>query len=153
MKLRSLIASAILALCLTHTSGAHAQTRQTYIRPTYGRCVFPSSRLLASLVSQELKAQYFYMGYTNVWVVVKILEQRQPATQLTLKNVFGFELAAVDPANPTNVKIFANGNGTPIDMPCTMPVQISTQVYLTDLTGKQLTGSSTSTVVVEGAFN
>jgi hypothetical protein len=93
------------------------------------------------------------MGYTNVWVVVKILEQRQPATQLTLKNVFGFELAAVDPANPTNVKIFANAGGVPVDMPCAMPVQVSVQVYLTDITGKQLQGTSTSNLVVEGAFN
>ena len=153
MAIRTFIISlAIFGISLICGSGAEAQTPYT-LRPTYGRCVFPSARLLSSLVSQELKAQYQIGGYTNVWVVVKILEQRPPATQLTLKNVYGFQVAAIDPANPTKVAIFANADGVPIDMPCSMNVQISTQVYLTTFDGKQLQGTSTSTVLVAGAFN
>lgn len=152
MKIRTLITLAAIIISLLHASVTEAQT-PTSLRPTYGRCVFPSARLLSSLVSQELKGQYLRLGYSNVWVVVKILEQRPPATQLTLKNVFGFQLAAVDPANPTKVVIFANRDGVPVDMPCSMNVQISTQVYLTALDGKQLQGTSTTTVVVAGAFN
>lgn len=152
MKIRTLITLAAISVCLLCASVSEAQT-PTYVRPTYGRCVFPSARILSSIVSQELKAQYLRLGFSNVWVVVKILEQRPPATQLTLKNVFGFQLAAVDPANPTKVVIFANANGVPVDMPCSMNVQISTQVYLTSLDGKQLQGTSTSTAVVAGAFN
>jgi hypothetical protein len=153
MNIRALIITAVLAcsyFSLTTTS-AHAQT--TSRAPTYGRCVFPSSRILASTVSQELKAQYQKAGYTNVWVVVKVIEQRQPATQLTLRNIYGFQAAIPDPSNPTSVKIYANAGGVPIDIPCTTEVQISTQVYLTNPAGKQLQGTSTSTVVVEGAFN
>lgn len=150
MNFRGLIAPfVVLVFWLSCIGTAEAQST----RPTYGRCVFPSARLLSSLVSQELKAQYQKLGYSNVWVVVKILEQRPPAVQLTLRNVFGFQAAVVDPANPTNVKIFANANGVPIDMPCSLDVQVSTQVYLTSPTGAQLQGSSSSTVTVAGAFN
>jgi len=144
-----------LAVALVAVSGvvAEAQTSTTSPRPIYGRCIFPSSRILSSVISEELKGAYQRAGYKTSWVVVKVIEQRPPATKMTLGNVVGFQAAIPSPSNPTAVEIYANKDGVPVEMPCLEDVQIQTTVYLTDASGKQTQGTSTSTIQVAGTFN
>jgi hypothetical protein len=118
-----------------------------------GRCIFPSSRALSAVISDEARKIYLKAGYKQVFVGVRVVIKKPIVSVLTTGNVTGIKGIAPQTGSPANLLVTANPGGAPIELGCNAEAVMVTSVALVDSAGKRINGRTTAKVIVQGAFN
>jgi hypothetical protein len=123
------------------------------VPPAQGRCIFPSSRALSAVISDEARKIYLKAGYKQVFVGVRVVIKKPIVSVLTTGNVTGIKGIAPQTGSPANLLVTANPGGAPIELGCNAEADMVTSVALVDSAGKRINGRTTAKVIVQGAFN
>jgi hypothetical protein len=111
-----------LGVCAVSLAGIHSAAAQS--APTVkSLCAVGSTRPLALLLREKIKAQYLAAGHKNVIAFVSIKQLRGQLTPVTFANIQGVSGVTVS-ADGSKVQI---GTGTtPVELACNaeLPVQI-----------------------------
>jgi hypothetical protein len=122
------------------------------VEAVFGRCIFPSPRTLAAIISTEAKKTYLSQGYKQAFVGVRVFVQRPILQQLKKGNVRGLKGISPTAGNPAMLRITANSKGAPLELGCNVDAEITTTVVLIDAKGVRSNGRSVTKVIVQGAF-
>lgn len=120
----------------------------------FGRCNYPSLRPLASLLQTTIASGYTKSGYNGVLVTVRILTPKTLVTELAFGNISGVSKLAPKPGSPLQVDLQGGTASSPVEIGCALEAKIDVRVSVIEsTTGKRVENTSTSTIVVRGAFS
>jgi hypothetical protein len=151
MKRLATIAIVLMAACV---GAIRVEAQPTKVnKPPKGRCLFPSSRALGSIIADDAKKTYLQQGYKEALVSVRVIVKKPVTSNISKSNVAGLGAVSPTAGDPTVLRISVNSGGTPLELGCNAEAEITSVVTLVDNAGVRTKGRSVTKAIVQGAFN